>query len=680
MNIFGIIKPKPTLSDEEIQKGLRWFTWEGAASIGFFSITTSGILVAYALALGANQFQIGVLAAIPFLMQIFQIPAVWIVEKLRKRKVITLFSWFGAQLCWIPIALIPFLLLTPSNTAITFLLGILVFRGVLAAITNTAWSSWQRDLIPQTILGRLFSRRFTYATISAVIFSLSAALFIDFYNTKVPGESAIFGYTYILLFGAVFLGLTSPVLMSLIPEPLMQPVTEPQPSFREKLSIPLKDANFRRLLQFLFYWSFASNLALPFFTVHMFEKLGLPVSGVIALSVLSQIFNILFLRVWGPLADKYGTKSVLSVGISLYLLVILGWIFTAMPEKYFLTIPLLIILHIFAGIANAAVTFTVGTIGLKLAPLEQSTSFLAVASLFANFGAGIGPIVGGVLASFFSTRQLYLTFNWVDQAHSVQFTAINIGGLDFLFGIAFLLGILTLGILALIREQGERGREEILESLISPMREISRPISSIPGLTVLSAFPYGFIKRVQLPGLDIALGVTIYQIAEMAKVATSAALRGRRVTKRLASEFDSGLKSVTKSRRKVRQYGKEIIREMARGAMHIVDDKPVVTDQLPRRIMEGVVSISSQSGVNPEDVILGVSQGIVQGATETELDITAVVSQTLDSVKDAAKHLGFSEEGASDIATKGILQIAEVSEPEVAAEIIEGVPEENLPG
>ena len=77
MEIKNIFKPRSTLSEQEINSGLRWFTWEGAASMGFFSITTSGILVAFALALGADNFQIGVLAAIPFIMQTMQIPSIW---------------------------------------------------------------------------------------------------------------------------------------------------------------------------------------------------------------------------------------------------------------------------------------------------------------------------------------------------------------------------------------------------------------------------------------------------------------------------------------------------------------------------------------------------------------------------------------------------------------------------
>ena len=64
VDIFGFLKPKPTISDEDVKAGLKWLTLERAVSMGFNSITTSGIVAAFALALGANNLQIGVLAAI----------------------------------------------------------------------------------------------------------------------------------------------------------------------------------------------------------------------------------------------------------------------------------------------------------------------------------------------------------------------------------------------------------------------------------------------------------------------------------------------------------------------------------------------------------------------------------------------------------------------------------------
>ena len=130
-------------------------------------------------------------------------------------------------------------------------------------------------------------------------------------------------------------------------------------------------------MRFLFLWSFASNLAIPFFAVYMLARLGLSLPAVIGLTMLSQLTSIMFVRAWGPLADRAGSKTVLSLSASLYLLVILGWTFTTLPERNPLTLPLLVVLHIFAGIAVAGVTPTVETIALKLAPEGKRHPFLA---------------------------------------------------------------------------------------------------------------------------------------------------------------------------------------------------------------------------------------------------------------------------------------------------------------
>lgn len=669
----GFLKPKPTISDQDLESGLQWFTFEGMAALGLFSITTSGFLAAFALALGANNLQIGILAALPFIMQTLQLPSIWLVEKFRRRKAIALSTWVPAQLLWFPIALIPFFIETPSAWAISLLLAFMALRGLFAAVSNCGWNGWVRDLIPQRMLGRIFSRRLVLSTAAAVVFSLGAAFFVDVWQERVTGQSAILGYTYVLLFGALFLGMASPVFMALMPEPLMQPVIGPQPSIWERLSAPIRDRNFRQLIQFLLSWGFASNLAVPFFAVYMLKSLGLPLSWVIALSILSQLFNMLFLRVWGRFVDRFGNKAVLSLCASLYLLVIFGWIFTTMPERYVFTIPLLVILHIFAGIANAGVTLTVATIGLKLSPKGEATSYLAGASLATNVGAGLGPLFGGLLADFFSTRELDLTITWTDPSTLMQVSALNIVGIEFLFGIAFILGLMTLGTLATIREEGEVSREVILESLMFPTREISRPMSSVPGYNLLSNFPFGYLKKVPVPGLDVAVGVTAYQIASAAKAAASTVVRGHRVTKKLTKALQDNLAIVWKVRKEVKAHGIEITREAARGAMHVVDDKPLTTEKLVSSIATGVVKASSQAGVSPLDGIQGSSQGIVQGAIETGTDLTTATIHTIEAAKEVAKLSGFSEESAVVKATVGVLEAAEAAGSEVVAKVREAL-------
>ena len=548
MGLRERFSPKPTLSDQDIASGLRWLTWEGTAAMGFFSITTSGFLAAYALLLGCSNFQIGVLAALPFLTQPLQILVIPLVERFRQRKVIALASWIPAQLSWVLIALIPLFLDVPSSSAVLVLLVTIGIRGVFVSVTNCSWNSWLRDLVPQSILGSVFARRQMWANLAAMTFGLGASFFVTYWQGQASAGNEALGYTFPLLFGAVFLGLASPLFMSLMPEPLMQPSSGPRPSFFATISPPFRDGNYRRLLSFLFLWGLALNMSIPFFAVYMLLRLSLPLWAVIGFSMLSQAFNILFLRLWGRLADRFGFKAVLSVSVSLYLLVVLGWTFTTMPERYALTVPLLVVLHILAGIAAAGVTLSTATVGLKLAPKGQATAYLAAAGLATSLGVGLGPLLGGYLADFFSVRQLSFIIEWTSPISSIHLPVLNLSGFDFLFCITFIVGLFTLSGLVAFREEGEVGREVILDTLFAPMRHAVRPMSSVPGLGFLGQFPYSILRHVPVPGLDAALGVTAYQLADLAKTTTAAVVRSQPRVVRIARALERALASVLRRR------------------------------------------------------------------------------------------------------------------------------------
>ena len=95
--------------------------------------------------------------------------------------------------------------------------------------------------------------------------------------------------------------------------------------------------------------------------------------------------------------------------------------------------------------------------------------------------------------------------------------------------------------------------------------------------------------------------------------------------------------------------------------------------------MQDVVATSSRVGIESGNAILGASQGIVQGAIETGTDINVVVTQTIKVVSESAKQIGLSEDEAIARAVEGVLQAAEALEPQVAAEVVEAIPEEILP-
>jgi MFS family permease len=680
MGLKERFSPKPTISDQDLAGGLRWLTWEGTASMGFFSITTSGFLVAYALVLGCSNFQIGILAALPFITQPLQIFVIPLVERFRRRKVITLAAWIPAQLSWVLIALIPLFLDVPSSSAVALLLVTIGIRGVFASVTSCSWNSWLRDLVPQQVLGSFFARRQMWANLAAMTFGLAASFFVTYWEGHVPAGNEALGYTFPLLFGAVFLGLASPLFMSLIPEPLMQPSPEPQPSFFSTISVPFRDGNYRRLLSFLLLWGLALNLSIPFFAVYMLLRLGLPLSAVIGFSILSQAFNILFLRLWGPLADRSGFKAILSVSVSLYLLVVLGWTFTTMPERYFLTIPLLVVLHILAGIASAGVILATGTIGLKLAPKGQATAYLAAAGLATSLGAGLGPLLGGYLADFFSSRQLSLVFTWTSPIHYVQVPAFSLIGFDFLFCITFIVGLFTLGALVAFREEGEVGREVVLETLFAPMRHAVRPMSSVPGLNFLSQFPYSILRRVPVPGLDVALGVTAYQLADMAKTTTVAVMRGHKRVKKIARALDKALTGVWGTAKDMQTHGSEVVRQTARGTMHAKESTDLDVAQLARSAVLGIASTLGRARIDPRDILHGVGYGVVQGAGETGADLGNATIGAVEAAREVAEQAHLSEKEAVAYVAQGALYAAVDMGAEAVAQVWASLPEDVLPG
>lgn len=280
-------------------------------------------------------------------MQPLQIFAVVVVERYRVRKVFAVVAYFIAYSSWIPIALIPFALAVPSAPAVSAMLAFTAVRGIANSFVNTSWNSWMRDIVPQNIMGAFFSTRMRNSTLAAAIIGLAAALYIDWWEGIVPEDQVVAGYSFAMIFGSLVLGWAAVLFMARMPEPQMPALQGPKVPIHRTLSAPFGDRNFRQLMIFFFMRNFTTQLAVPFFTVYMLVRLGMPLTLVVALGVLSQISNVLFLRVWGPMVDQFGSKVILSVCTSLYSLVILGWAFTTMPESYFLTLPLLIVLHMY---------------------------------------------------------------------------------------------------------------------------------------------------------------------------------------------------------------------------------------------------------------------------------------------------------------------------------------------
>ena len=454
-----------------------------------------------------------------------------------------------------------------------------------------------RDLVPRETMGSYYGGRLTAITAATAIVGLAGSFFVRWWEgSSTPGDE-IFAYSYLLIGGAVTLGLIGPSLSLRAKEPLMPAAQETGRSAIAVLMEPLRDRNFSQLVRFLFAWSFVSNLALPFFAVYMLTALGLSLPAVIGFTVLSQGTSILFTRVWGRMVDQVGSKSVLSLSASLYLLVILGWVFTAYPERHALTLPLLTALHIFAGVAAAGVNLATSTIAMRVAPESNATPYVGIAGIAASIGAGIGPIAGGLMADFFSIRSLMVDVSWASPGGILELSALELTGFDFLFVIAFIAGVLSLNFLVALREKGEVSRDLALSQLLARADPALRAVSSVPGLGAATAMSYDYLRRV--PGADVALGVTAYQIAASSQAAVKSVGRGRELASDVATAVGGAVEKMVSEAEDISEHGMVLARHATRGAAHVGDDLTGHVDSVVHGAVTGTLRAMSGRSVAP---------------------------------------------------------------------------------
>lgn len=458
------LRPAENLTEEEVKSGLNLVIKDGLASEAMATLTGGAFLVAMALHLGASNFQIGLLAALPTIGNIFQLVAIYFVHKYANRRAITVISSFFARFPLFVIGALPFLF--SAGTSLNVLIFLLFFHYFFGSISGSSWTSWMKDLVPEKILGTFFSHRSRLIQILSVILSLVIACALDYIKVNYPGYE-LFSFSMMFILGGA-LGIFGIFLLIKTPEPKMVFVNETN-IFR-LFSNSLKDINFRNLIIFNSFWAFAINLAAPFFSVYLMKILYLPLSYIIALNILSQVTSILFIRVWGRYSDKYSNKTIIRICAPVYIICIFAWTFTTMPEQHAFTIPLLALIFLFNGITTSGINQAISNIGIKLAPKGEAMIYLSVKSMVTALFAAIAPIAGGFMADFFATHQFLWNIEWKSPEGSFIFKALELQQWDFFFVLAVILAIISMYKLSFVKEEGEVPKSVIIKELMSELK------------------------------------------------------------------------------------------------------------------------------------------------------------------------------------------------------------------
>ncbi len=461
----------------------RLVLYDGLASEAMGTLTAGVFLVGFAIELGASNLAIGVLAAVPFFVQLLQLPGVILVERLRLRRAVCVWASGIGRCFLLGAAATPLL---PPEIAVPALVAALAIHQGLGAVSGCAWNSWMRDLVPPAQYGRFFGRRTAATTALATALGLLGSIFVEAWKRGEPGRGAL-GYGCLFAVSAL-VGLYGVYLLAITPEPAMAPV-ERRPPVLELLSRPFRDGNFRRLIVFLAAWSFAVNLAAPFFTVYMLKTLAYPMTVVMALTIASQLSNLGSLSLWGALIDRFSNKAVLGVSAPLFLACMLAWTVTGQPWLHPFLLPFLALLHIAMGIATAGVALASSNIAMKLSPEGGATAYLAATGVVTAVCASIAPIIGGSFSDFFAAHELAFQFVWKGGGGEVALQVLGFKAWTFFFAFAAIVGLYSLHRLAGIHEIGAGGDRLMLRDLLLEARRSVHSLSSAAGLLRVARAP-----------------------------------------------------------------------------------------------------------------------------------------------------------------------------------------------
>lgn len=458
-----ILRPKETLTEDEVNRGLKLVIGDGLAAEAMTTLTGGAFLIAMALLLGANNFQIGLLAGLPTFTNLFQLLSIWLVRRFNNRRAIAVLCGMLARLPLLAIGCIA--LFAPHSSSIQSIIFFLFFYQFFGSIAGPSWNSWIKDLVPEKTMGAYFSRRGSYTQTLNVILSFSVALLVDYIKKHYPQYELATYATMFIAGGSI--GLAGSLILSMAPEP--QSYLARENIFR-LLKRPLLNRNFRSLLIFNSAWVFALAIATPFFTVFMMKGMGLSLSYIIGLTIVSQLCSILTIRIWGLFADRYSNKTIIAIAGPLYVACIIAWCFVGIYTRMYANIILLVLIHIATGISTSGINLSLTNIGLKLAPRDDAVVYLSAKNIITAFFSSIAPLIGGYLADFFSQRHLSIDATWGGPRVQKTLHLVALHDWNFLFLLGAILAIMALDLLGWVRETGEVKKDVVVRIMRSTIK------------------------------------------------------------------------------------------------------------------------------------------------------------------------------------------------------------------
>ncbi len=402
-------QPKPALLRTRTSTGLPLslrkqlmfvlYAWT-FGSVWLWSISGAA-MTRFSKEMGLPEYGFGVLATLPFVGTLLQLPVSYLVERYGRRKMV--FLWLGSfgRALWTLTAMIPWIFPNSREWWWPTMLLSLLLTWSCAQASVPAWMNWMSDVIPRQIRGRYFGLRNQIGQPIGLITTLGIGYALDqAANAQGMHPDIMLKVTSAILGVAGMVGTLDILCFRFVDDTDDKPKPDTDGILRMMLK-PLKVPEFRRYLAFNFTLMLGIGCIGQYIWLYLFDVIGWSNQRAnIMLIGVPLIVRMFSFKIWGTLIDRLGKKPVMLIVGCLSLSDSIGWLLVG-PNHYMLGYSMVLIaVFVWPGMEIANFNFILNMSGGgRGKDRTGGTAYVAVNSIATAVGGILSGLLGGLAAS-----------------------------------------------------------------------------------------------------------------------------------------------------------------------------------------------------------------------------------------------------------------------------------------